>query len=107
MQINSTNALEITVTFSTQDLHNPYCKHAQHTVRAPFQTPAPLPCRPDGLHSSGPSHGSSQSAKGSITRAAARECEEAPSGLQRLRNQGETNPNRPAGGEIKEVKWDS
>lgn len=27
--------------------------------------------------------------------------------LQRLRNQGETNPNMPAGGKIKEVKWDS
>lgn len=106
MQTDFINALEIKITFFTQDLHNPYCKHAQHTFRH-FQTPAPLPCKPDGLHSSGPSHGSSQSAKGFIARAAARECEEAASELQRLRNQGETNPNTPAGGEIKEVKWDS
>lgn len=35
------------------------------------------------------------------------EYEEAVSELQRLRNQGETNPNRPAGGKIQEVKWDS
>lgn len=42
MQTDFINALEIKITFFTQDLHNPYCKHAQHTFRLLLLCPVNL-----------------------------------------------------------------